>query len=312
MKKIVLIFISTIMGISMMAQNANTLKLNLEKNKVYRLKSTSEQMLTQTINGVAQTTNIKSGSVVSIKLKDATPDFIIVEVKFDTIISNTNAMGKTMLVSSAIEGNIKSEEITDVMSCIMNRMSKNALYLKMDYSGKLLEIVNLKMFSDMVAKDTALIPGAMAPMIKTQVKNTIDEKALRTMVETLTHNLPQQEVKADKWTNTEMMNAGGMSLDITSSYILESLKDNAAIISVESNIQTSPNAEPLIYGGAKISYDDIKGLAKSNLVIDIRTGLIIESKSKSHLSGNLNVEAQGMNMQIPMEIDNESTVVTLP
>ena len=39
-------------------------------------------------------------------------------------------------MSSVSEGNIKSTETADVMSCIMNRLSKNALYVKMDFTGK--------------------------------------------------------------------------------------------------------------------------------------------------------------------------------
>ena len=88
---------------------------------------------------------------------DATPDFIVAEVRFDTIIYNTNSMGKTTIISSVNEGNIKSAETADVMSCVMNRLSKNALYIKMDFAGKVLEIVNSKMLSDVIMKDTSAI-----------------------------------------------------------------------------------------------------------------------------------------------------------
>ena len=60
MKKISLLCFAILFSISMMAQNTANLKMNLEKNKVYRLKSVSEQTVTQTINGVQQTTESKS------------------------------------------------------------------------------------------------------------------------------------------------------------------------------------------------------------------------------------------------------------
>jgi len=65
----------------------------------------------------------------------------------------------------------------------------------------------------------------------------------------------------------------------------------------------------LEYSGAKITYGDIKGLGKSNMVLNTLTGLSVENTSKIHITGNLNVSAQGMNMQIPLEIDGESKVV---
>ena len=94
MKKILLSFTTVLFCMSLMAQNTATLKMNLEKNKVYRLKSVSEQTITQTINGVQQTTESKVNYTISMKMIDATSDFMIAEVHFDTLITNTNAMGK--------------------------------------------------------------------------------------------------------------------------------------------------------------------------------------------------------------------------
>ncbi|MCK7541715.1 MAG: hypothetical protein MZV63_67920 [Marinilabiliales bacterium] len=78
-----------------MAQNTANLKMNLEKNKVYRLKSVSEQTITQTMNGVQQTTESKVDYTISMKMIDATADFMITEIHFDTLTTNTNTMGKT-------------------------------------------------------------------------------------------------------------------------------------------------------------------------------------------------------------------------
>jgi hypothetical protein len=160
-----------------MAQNSVNLKMNLEKNKVYRLNSVSEQTIIQTVNGNQQTIDSKTNYTLSIKMIDATADFMITEVRFDTMITNTNTMGKTVSMSSVSEGNIKSTETTDVMSCIMNRLSKNALYVKMDFTGKVLEIVNSKMLSDVIMKDTSsiVLTGLMGSAVKTQIKNLISD-----------------------------------------------------------------------------------------------------------------------------------------
>ena len=78
----------------------------------------------------------------------------------------------------------------------------------------------------------------------------------------------------DNWNVTMKTNSGGMTLDIITNYHLDGVNGNAANITAESNIKAAENAAPMISGGAKITYDDIKGLSKSNMVIDIRTGLI--------------------------------------
>jgi proteasome assembly chaperone (PAC2) family protein len=315
MKKFLFLCISVLFCISIIAQNSVNLKMNLEKNKVYRFSSVSEQTIIQTVNGNQQTIDSKTNNTVSIKMIDATADFMITEVRFDTLISNTNSMGKMVSMSSVSEGNIKSTEMADVMSCIMNRLSKNALYAKMDFTGKVLEIVNLKMLSDIIMKDTSSIAltGPMATGVKTQITNMISYNELKNMVEIFTHYLPDKQVSTgDKWNVTLQTNSGGMTLDIITNYHLDGITVSAANITAESNIKAAGNAAPMVAGGAKITYDDIKGLSKSNIVIDVRTGLIMEDKARTHIEGNIGISAPGMSMQIPMDINGESKVIALP
>ena len=299
---------------SAQAQTTPILKMNPDKNKVYRLKSVSEQTVTQTINGIQQTTESKVLYTLSLKMIDATDDFMITEVRFDTLITNTNAMGKAVTYSSANEGDIRSAETADVLSCIMNRLSKNALYVKMDFTGKPFEIVNLKMLSDMVLKDTSSITltGQMAAAVKKQIINSVSDNDLKTMIEMFTWNLPGKQVSpGDSWNVTKQMNSGGMMLDIITTYHLDGIDGNNVNITAESNIKATENAVPIESGVAKVTYDDLKGLSKSSMVVDIRTGLIVESKGKTHIAGNLGITGPGFSMQMPMDINGESHIVAL-
>ena len=314
MKKILLLCIIALFCMSIMAQNGVILKLNLEKNKVYRFSSASEQTVSQTINGNQQTTETKTNNTVSIKMVDATTDFMIAEVRFDSIVYNNNAMGKTTIVSSVSEGNIKSSEASDVLSSIMNRLSKNALYIKLDFTGKVLEIINSKMLSDVIMKDTSSITltGPMASGVKAQIKNMVSDNALKTMGEVFTYNLPGKQVtKGENWKITLNTNSGGMSLNIITNYHLNGVSGNTADITAESNIKAAQNAAPMEAGGAKITYDDLNGLSKSSMVIDTRTGLVVENKAKTHISGNLGITGPGYSMQMPMDISGESRVIAL-
>ena len=314
MKKILLSCIIALFCMSIVAQNGALLKLNLEKNKVYRFSSASEQTVSQTINGNQQTTETKTNNTVSIKMVDATADFMIAEVRFDSIVYNNNAMGKTTIVSSVSEGNIKSTEASDVLSSIMNRLSKNALYIKLDFTGKVLEIINSKMLSDVIMKDTSSITltGPMASGIKTQIKNMVSDNALKTMVEAFTYNLPGKQVtKGENWNITLNTNSGGMSLNIITNYHLNGVNGNTADITAESNIKAAQNAAPMEAGGAKITYDDLNGLSKSSIMIDTRTGLVVENKAKTHITGNLGITGPGYSMQMPMDINGESRVIAL-
>jgi len=314
MKKILLSVIAVLFIIPLMAQESANLRMNLEKNKLYRLKSVSEQTVTQTVNGVQQTIETKVEYTLSVKMLDITPDFMVTEVHFDTLITNTNTMGKTASISSAVEGDMTSSETSDIMSCIMNRLSKNALYVKIDYTGKPVEIVNAKMLSDIILKDTASITLAepVASALKTQIADIVSDNTLLTMIGGFTRHLPGKEVSVgDKWEITEQTNSGGMLLSITTTYHLDGISGNNANITTESSIRAAENAPPIQSAGATVTYDNLTGLSKSDLVIDTRTGLPVEDNAKTHITGTLGISGPGFSLQMPMDINGETKVTAV-
>lgn len=311
MKKILFLTLAVLLSISLNAQTGINLKMNLEKNKVYRLSSVADQTVSQTINGGTQTTESTVSYTMSIKMIDATPDFIITEVRFDTLTTSTNTMGKISRFSSANAGDIKSSEMEDVLSGLMNRLSKNAIYTKIDYKGRPFEIVNARMLSEMILKDTADISltGTTADAVKKQVRDMISENELKTMIGMFTHNLPGREVATgDTWNTSEQMNAGGMMLDISTTFRLTGLEGNNAVITSESAIKAAENAKPLESGGATVTYGDLKGMSKTTMKIDVTTGLPVESLGKTRLAGNLGITGPGFSMQMPMDISGETKV----
>jgi hypothetical protein len=314
MKKIILSFITILFSAALIGQNSANLRMNLEKNKIYRLRSITEQTILQTVNGNQQTIETYTANTISLKMMDSTPEFFIAEIRLDTLTTNTNAMGKTTNMSSTVEGDVKSEETSEIVSYFMNKMSKNPLYAKIDFSGKPVEIVNLKMAAGIILKDTSQITvgDPVGGALKKQVSGMVSEDGIKSIIEGFTSNLPGKVVNTgDKWSSTVTTNAGGMSLDIVTSYKLDGISGNNANLTAESNIKASANALPMETGGAKITYDDIKGLGKSTIVIDIRTGLVVELSSKTHIAGNLGVTVPGMSMDIPMDITSNSKVTQI-
>lgn len=314
MKKIVFIILCSTLWLAGMGQEKAALRLNLEKNKVYRLCSTTEQTTSQTVQGMAQNVESKTRYVISMKMMDATPDFLVTEIRFDTIDTRSNAMGKTTVISSASEGDVTSKETSALLSYFMNRLSKNALFVKIDYAGHVVDIVNAKMLSDIILKDTAsvTVTGAMGDALKGQIVNMVSANSLKNMIETFTWNLPGGEVsKGDNWQILQKMNTEGMALDIVTSSRLDNVKDHTASVTAQSDIKAAANAAPIQSGSATVSYDDLQGMSKTTLLIDTQTGLPIESSGKTSISGNLGVSAPGVSMQIPLTINGDTKVKAL-
>lgn len=313
MKTLKISAIFLLFSVALFAQKSADLKLNLEKGKVYKFKSSTESSVAQTMGGMQQTTESKNESYVSIKAVDLKPEFVVVEFRIDSTIAKTNTMGKVSVMNSNITGDIKSKEIVDVMNSVMNRMSKNPLYVKLDFSGKAIEIINMKMYSDIVLKgvDSLNIEGPMAPMIKSQITGMVDEKALKTTTLAMFNYLPGKKVTVgEKWEMLTPMTMNGMTFNISSSNKLESVEGNAANIASDMNIQPA-SAEPMVMGGYKINYSELKGLSKTTMSVNIKNGLFTNSVSKTQMSGNLSIDIPGNPMQVPMDITTESKVTAI-
>jgi hypothetical protein len=295
-------------SVSLMAQNAN-LKLNLEKNKTYRIKSINEQNTTVTYGGAPQQAETRSITTISLKPLNIGTDNIVADVRFDTLIT-TVSMPK-MEMNSTKEGNIKSSDPSEIVSAFLNRLSKVTLNVKLALTGNVIEITNLQALEGEITRGIDSIQGQMSGMIKTQIKNMISENSLKGMIESVTAYLPGKQVKVgDKWESHISLTAGGMGMLIGTNYKLKKITGSQAEISAESTIEPA-NQAPMEMNGAQITYD-VRGLGKSTLIIDTATGWIIKTSSKNHTQGNMNIKAQGNDMQMPMETDGSSEVVSVP
>ncbi len=306
MKKILFSAFALVLCGSMMAQNSAVLKLNLERNKVYKHKSNSDMNITQSVNGMQQNQQVKNKSYLSIKMVDSKPDFMIAEVRFDSVITIMNVMGQTIITNSNKPGDIKSAVATDISGAILNRFCNNPLFVKMDYSGKVLEVVNLKMFSDVVTK--GLDSAKIDPSTKNQLASMVKMDAIKPTIEGVYALLPGKSANiGDTWEVSNVINSNGMNLTSTSKFKLVSLSNNVATLAAESNI-AAIGGKPMETNGMKINYDDLKGLGKSTILVDMKTGLIKDVTGKSNIAGNLSLDMAGTNMQIPLEILIESKV----
>lgn len=308
MKKIFTTAIALGTGLVLMAQTSAELKLNLEKNKTYRVKSNTEQNITIVVGGNSQQVETKSISSISFKPKAIGADFIQADVQFDTTITKVSMPATEM--NSTKPGSISSTNTAEVMNYIYNRYSKLVFNVKLSLSGKVLEISNIKALADDFNKSLDSLQGQIA-MQKGQLAQLVSEAAVKGNIESITGYLTGKQVNVgDKWTSNLTMSASGMGMTIASNYKLKKLTGTLAEISGESTIEPS-SSEPTQLNGMPVKYD-IRGLGKSTVTADTKSGWVKKSSSKIHLQGNMTVTAQGNDMQIPVEIDSTTDLVALP
>ncbi len=298
MKTIQLLIIFAMISLSASSQKTADLSFNLNENSVYRAKVTTVQNTTQTLMGNEQTVQTNTVSVISLKPLKKMDNEMITEVRFDTII--TVISQPQMEINSSIPGDLTSEDPTDILNCIFNRMSNTALLARMNYAGNVTGFMNLEPMVGEIMQGTDSLKGQAAPFILQRIETMMNEKALKTMIESVTVYLPGKEVKkGDTWEISSTVSGGGMDMSQASSYQLLNLSRDEAEISGETVVESLPGTMDM--GGAKIT-PDIRGIGKTELWVDPNTGWIKKGKSKQQLTGEMSVNAQGNTFNIPVEI----------
>ena len=308
MKTIVSILILAMFSLSSVAQSSANLKFNLEKNKTYRLKSSTVMDQKITVQGTEQLTEVKNILYFSIKALNASNDFFMAQIRFDTIFNSTSM--PQMEMSSKNKGNMKSSDAKEITDCFMNRLSNSTLVVKMDYSGHVIDIMNFQVIEKVLLADIDSIQGQAEMTLKPRLTMMAEKEALKGMIEGITVYLPNKVVKTgDKWDVSYKSKSGGFGMYVNSSIVLSDLKKDEATLTGDIAIEPAAD-KPMEMNGAEITAD-LRGLGKFDMKINPTTGWIINNTSTMQLKGDLNVKAQGQDMQIPMEINSNTEIMSL-
>jgi hypothetical protein len=299
MKKVFLSVFFVLLGISLMAQAPVTLKLNLEKGKVYTAKSTSKQ--TVKIDAAGQQFNIDvfSNNVVTYKVLKQENDIMDIELKFDTIASKSNSPMGSKEINSA------KPNMSDPMERIMNKISTSTIIAKISTAGKFVDFVNYPKFKDHVLFVLDSIPAGKRDQAKMVADALVQESAVRTRIEPLFAYLPEKAVKTgDSWESTYSLSANNATLLSLNTFTLKGVASNVATVSGKSEIESLPSNDP-----AAQMTQNLKGTMTSDGTVDVATGLMLKNTAKGHIEGTMTVKANNSEMKMQLESESETIMI---
>ncbi|MBS1585865.1 MAG: hypothetical protein JSS82_10020 [Bacteroidetes bacterium] len=133
-------------------------------------------------------------------------------------------------------------------------------------------------------------------------KTIVSDSTIRDMMQQAFYIYPQKAVKpGDTWSNSYAMSMQVMKMKTDNNFKLVSVSNGVAHVEMSSTISTAPGA-----GGAETKdlKMELNGTQTGSMDIDVNTGMLINSKLKQQIAGN--IETQGMKM--PMSINTEVNV----
>jgi len=295
MKAIISTSFLALLGITLLAQTPISLKLNLEKGKLYTVKSTSNQAIQQTANGQQYKVDVQSTMVTSYKVLKQENDIMDIEFKFDTIATKISSVMFNKETNSAKSG-------SDPVDKIMNKMSKYKIIAKISTAGKFIDFVNYGKYKDSVMFVLDSIPATKRDQAKTQADGLIKESAIRSFIEPIFDYLPEAPVKiGDTWETSYFRIASNVSLMTQNSFNLKNVDSDKATVTGKTEIESIPSNDP----SAQMS-QELKGNMTFESTMDVPSGLTLRNTSKGHIEGTTTMKNNGTEMKMPVIVDSTS------
>ncbi|RKE03479.1 DUF6263 family protein [Marinifilum flexuosum] len=279
------------------------LALNLEVGKEYTQKSNAKMTITQNFNGMPIEIGMNVKGDYTFKIMGAENNQYNMEVKYTVVeMEMESAQGKSSFSS-------KTPSEQDIMSTMLSRMIDKPFTMIMSQSGKVIEIKGIDNLFGSLFEGYDLTEQ-QKEQILAQLKQSYGAKAIKGSFEQITAIYPEQKVKLGKTWSTETSIEAGMSVNLTTNFVLKAANTDYFLIHGEGNLASNPNAPYIKQNGMdmKILVD---GQLTSEIKIDRKTGWIIDATIVQNLSGNTELKASEQmpdGMSIPMTIKSKSVI----
>ena len=282
MKKIMMIAVLLVAGISTYAQKTN-LALNLTQGNTYYMTTTTKMLISEVINGNKQDVTTTISAKIAHKILAVADTTYEMEIRYQRIDMKVESGGQSVDFNS--DGKEKSM-FANLMASIVNK----PFTITLNKRGKVRSIKNIEnLYSTMFDSIPNLSEGQKA-QAKNQMQQAFGAENFKGNIESAFAVFPPTKVaKSDKWavvTNMEMM----VPAQETFAYVLQDVTDNAYQIHGDGVIQLAPGADFKEMNGVPMKFINLAGTSTAELKLDKKTGWIAEAKISKQIKGSVQVK----------------------
>lgn len=277
------------------------LKLKLEKGACYVFHHTSDQDITQTIQGKKQ--EIQQTMLFEYEMLvqdiDKENNYIIKNSYTKVAFSQDGPMGTIEYDSTK-----PSKTVHPVAKGFAGLVNQSFI-IKMNKEGKVVDVIGVDKMLDSILKKMEFPTEAARKMTEKTMKKQFGEDALKEQMENMFLNYPEKPVgPGDKWTRSISLTRG-FPMNIENAYSLKKFEGDTAFINIRSTIRPNRNSEGMKMGNMTMKYN-IQGVQTGTMEINRITGLTTSSTLEQKMTGKIEINGKGaQNMSFPITIVSE-------
>lgn len=282
-----------------------------KKGDSYKLEIDKNETVVYSINGEKKEleSKVKTSYLCHVTNIDDNKNSEI-KVVFDDINIKNNIPSDQTLISN-FPNNAKS---TDKLSKIHSVLEGKSFSVKMGQFGKVKQITGIDEIAKSILQELNINNNEKEKEIKDIIKSNFTEEELMKMIERITYFYPNTAVKVNDSWNQKSDVSGNFQVESENEYKLKDSNDGTSEITIKGEIKDKKEADPIIIGNIKITYEDMKGTENGTISLNEENGIIKREEIESVYSGKIKCSSDDPNMgpQIfPISVNEKITVNVL-
>ena len=281
-------------------------KLKFEPGQKYYMRMTTEQKISQIVNGRRQSIDQSFGFGIDCDVEE-------VEANEDARIKYTYRWAKfrQRMPTGEETSYDSSKKVSPVPPAAQGfaAMLGEGFSIKITPQGRVKLVEGLKTMRNNIVKKLPY-QGRTKELMIEALKQYLSEEGIKETTESSMAIYPDKPVGiGDSWNKTVVLSQG-LSMIVEHKWTLKERNNGLAAIEVDSTIRPDPQAKPMDMGAAKVRYA-LSGKQRGRIEMQESTGQIIRSEINQQMSGQMQMTGAGgqsQEMSIPMELEG---VVTL-
>jgi hypothetical protein len=207
-----------------------------------------------------------------LKVIDEQKNLKTIEATYKRIEMTVN-MGNDQKMEFSSEKQVEPTDFMQMPSKMFSIIKGKSFTMQVNEKGEVVSVSGFDKIGEAVVSEMNL-PDQMKPMMRQNFQKQFNDDAVKQMFSQSFNALPNKHVKVgDSWTTRAQVSA--MKQNISTVYTVKNIKNNRVYITGDSKLSST--------GGA------ISGTQKSQLIIDAKTGLMIDGAFDQRSSnGNSN------------------------
>lgn len=296
MKKSLLGILVVILAVSIVSSGSSAaekirLQLRLEEGRAYSIQMIVNQEISQTIQGQQQemTQTIGLGYIFKVEEMEAEGDALVKVTYHSALFKHDGPVGTFEYDSSNPPAEVP------LLARGFAALVGQSFSMKISPDGHIKDVQGMNAMLSHILEKLDLPEGTMKTSLEKSLREQFGAQGLKESMETMMAIYPNQPVGiGDSWTERTVISRG-LPMILDNTWTLKERKNGLAIIEVSSIVKPNPEAAPMEWGPARLTYD-ISGKQKGTIELEEATGWTTSGKLTQQFSGQIKAEGGG---QIP-------------